>query len=148
MKKRLVITLDTIHFGSCRQTATLNLDGNDEAASFLELLSRSNRAAYEQLKARIKAVCEHDRYENPYTFKHVGDGIFEFKIPGVRLYSFYESLSYSEENTTAMLIIATNGGGKNTKKSQNEDISRAKALRSKYQLRKQQPGVIIKIQHP
>ena len=102
---------------------------------FLEALARGNKQGAEALKNRIQTVAERDRYENEITFRHVGDGVFEFKRNGLRLYAFYDELP----GLQPQLIIATNGGTKNTKKDQEADISRAKIIRIRYHEAKSLP---------
>lgn len=119
---------------------TLELGGRDPAHEFLSALSRSNLSGAESLKNRIEFVAEHDRYENQYTFRSVGNGIYEFKTRGLRLYAFYDDLPGLEPQ----LIIATNGGTKNTRREQNADIARAADIRLRYLEAKS--GVGVKIQ--
>lgn len=75
--------------------------------------------------ATITAV---EEYQNERKFKRVAEGIYEIKVPGTRLYCFKEQL----DGLPAKLIVATNGGGKNTHREQNRDINRAVALRQRY----------------
>ncbi|MFP4358921.1 MAG: hypothetical protein ACLFSZ_10880, partial [Puniceicoccaceae bacterium] len=74
-------------------------------------------------------------YENDQIFNYLGDGIHEFKRPGLRLYAFYDKLG--EEHR---LILCTNGGKKNNKKQQQTDINRAKAIRRDYLAAKSNPN--------
>lgn len=124
----LEITLSTIHVGSARRVVTLGLDGKDLAEEFLIRLAKSDPRGAESIKVRIQTVAEYDRYENNFTFRSVGDGIYEFKRPGLRLYAFYDEIP----SLKPQLIIASNGGGKNTRKEQNTDIAKAKSLRRRY----------------
>lgn len=128
MKRPLEIVLSTIHVGSARRVVTLGMDGKDLAAEFLTRLARSNPRGAESIKARVQNVAEYDRYENEFTFRSVGDGLYEFKRPGLRLYAFYDDLP----GLTPQLIIACHGGSKNTAKEQGSDIARAKGLRDRY----------------
>ena len=75
-----------------------------------------------------------ETYNNDRKFKNVGDGIYEIKVPGIRLYCFKDEI----EGLPAKLILATNGGTKNNKKEQNSDIKRAAGLRSRYLAAKNQ----------
>jgi len=128
VNKELEICLNTIHVGSSRRVVTLGLDGKDAALGFLKALAKSNRSGFEAIRARIRAVAERNRFENDRTFNNLGDGIYEFKGPGLRLYAFYDELP----GLQPQLVIATNGGSKNTKKEQQADIARAKLLRCRY----------------
>lgn len=69
-----------------------------------------------------------ESYQNKQKFKKVGKGIFEIKVPGIRLYCFKDGI----EGLPAKLIIATNGGTKNKKKEQQKDIARAEDIRTRY----------------
>lgn len=127
MKKKLEITLSTIHRGSARTVVTLGLDGKNQAQKFLQNLKNNDPNAYRSLKTRIRTVSEYDRYENEHTFRHIGDGIYEFKRNNpklIRLYAFYDVIGGAGQ-----LILCTNGGDK---RSQQQDINRAKTLREHY----------------
>lgn len=79
------------------------------------------------MATRIAFVSNFPTYEHKENFKHVGDGIYEFKRPGLRLYAFYDEIGDERQ-----LILCTNGGSKNTKKEQQADIARAKSLQQQY----------------
>lgn len=81
-------------------------------------------------------VCRNDR-----KFKRIARGIYEIKVPGVRLYCFTDRLS---DDQPMKLILATNGGGKNTKKEQNGDIKKASQIRERYLALKTQEGVTVR----
>ena len=138
MKLALEIILSTIHLGSARRVVTLGLDGEDLAEEFLTSVAKSNHKGFDAIRSRVKAIAEYEHYENEYTFRHVGDGIYEFKRPGLRLYAFYDELP----GLKPQLIIATNGG---SKKDQQADIARAKARKIAYDRRKASPGVKIRL---
>lgn len=127
MKSSLEIILRTIHLGSARRVVTLDLGTGSPADEFLEKLHRSNREGFDALEARIKGVGNHLRYQNPLTFKSLGQGLFEFKTKksGLRLYAFYDELP----GLQPQLIIATCGGGKG---KQSSDIRKARDLRQRY----------------
>jgi len=137
------ITLTTIHLGTSRRVVTLGLDGKDLSQEFLNNLERSNRPAAESLKNRIKTVSDHEHYHhNTEIFRSVGNGIYEFKPPGLRLYAFYDEV----EGLDPQLIIATNGGTKNNKKEQSSDIARASSLRKRYLAAKKIPTTRFRLQ--
>lgn len=119
----------------------MDLGGKEPAHEFLATISRSNIRGAESLKNRIEFVAEHDRYENQYTFRSVGEGVYEFKAAGLRLYAFYDDLPGLEPQ----LIIATNGGTKNTPKEQRADIAKAAAIRVRYLRTKKVTGVKIQL---
>jgi putative component of toxin-antitoxin plasmid stabilization module len=106
---------------------TLGMDGKDHADRFLTQLRKHDRNQWDFIRKRIRAVANHDRYANELTFKHVGEGVFEFKRPGIRLYAFYDEI-----DEIGHLILCTNGGGKGNRKEQNADIQSAKTIRNAY----------------
>lgn len=125
MKKPVEITLSTLHLGSARRVVMLAINGKDLAEDFLLKLQKDDRNKLNSITTRIKAVANYPRYENKITFRDVGDGIYEFKRPGLRLYAFY-----AEINGQDQLILCTNGGIKN--KDQQKDIRQAKALKNEF----------------
>jgi len=135
------ITFSTIHVGTARRVVTLGLDGKDLADEFLLRLAKSDPRGAESIKIRVQTVAEYDRYENEFTFRNVGDGIYEFKRPGLRLYAFYDDVA----GLKPQLIVACNGGTKNTCKEQNADIAKARRLRSRYLEAKSLPNAKIRL---
>lgn len=136
MKKLLEITLTTVHLGLGKRVVTLGINGKDLAKNFMYQLRKSDRAGAELLFARIKAVAERENYENRETFRSLGSNLFEFKTrSGLRLYAFLDEI----ENLGPQLVIATNGGKKNTAKEQSADIARARSLKERYQFAKSHP---------
>lgn len=142
MKSRLEIILYTIHLGSARRVVTLDFGEGAPADAFLAKLSRSNREGYGALLARIRSISEHAHYQNPLTFKSLGQGLYEFKTrrSGLRLYAFYDELP----GLNPQLIIATCGGGKG---SQSSDIRKARALQQRYLDAKLRPDTHIEIRN-
>jgi len=143
VKKSVEITLSTIHVGSGREVVTLGINGKDSAAKFLDQLRKKDKNAYKTLNTRIHAVAEYGEYENKETFRHVGDGIFEFKRNNpklIRLYAFYDNVE-----GIGQLILCTNGGDKN---QQDQGITKAKAIRKKYLEAKQKPDTTLIHQEP
>ena len=63
----------------------------------------------------------------------MGHGVFEIKVPGIRLYCFKDEIV----GLASKLIIATNGGSKNNKRQQHSDIQRAVQLKERYLAAKQ-----------
>lgn len=122
------VTLNTIHLGLSRRVVTLGLDGKDDALIYLQNLAKSNLSGFESIRSCIRAVSDYERFENDRTFNSLGDGIYEFKRPGLRLYAFY----YNHPDGELQLIIASNGGTKNRKQEQQSDVARAKNLRQKF----------------
>lgn len=82
------------------------------------------------MTARIAFVSNLPTYEHEQNFKHVGDGIYEFKRPGLRLYAFYDQCDEIDKKN--QLILCSNGGSKNTKREQQNDIAHAKAMKQQY----------------
>lgn len=127
MKNPIEITLSAIHIGSGRQVVTLAIDGKSPAAKFLTQLQKKDSNAYKTLKTRIRTVAEYEHYENDESFRHVGDGVYEFKRNKprlLRLYAFYD-----EVDGIGQLILCANGGDKT---SQKQDIIQAKAIQKRY----------------
>jgi len=119
---------------------TLDLGNGSPADEFLENLHRSNREGFDALEARIRAIANHLRYQNPLTFKSLGQGLFEFKTKksGLRLYAFYDEIP----GLQPQLIIVTSGGGKG---KQSSDIRQARDLRQRYLDAKLLPDTRIEI---
>jgi hypothetical protein len=113
---------------------TLGIDGKDTAREFLEKLKKNDKRNWRLLVSRIGNVSNFSTYENDQIFNFVGQGIYEFKRPGLRLYAFYD-----EFGTEHQLILCTNGGTKNTRKEQLRDINRAKSIRAEYLAAKTRP---------
>ena len=129
VKKSLEITLTTIHLGSVKRVVTLGMDGKDLAHDYLLKLGRSNQQGLQSILKRLKAIAEHESFENQITYRHVGEQIFEVKTKsGLRFYTFPDEV----EGLGHQLIIATSGGKKANKKEQNADITKAKAIRKSY----------------
>ncbi|MCB1237948.1 MAG: hypothetical protein KDM91_22975 [Verrucomicrobiae bacterium] len=141
MKNSLEIVLRTIHRGSARRVVTLELDGNAPADDFLTKIKRSNSAGFDSLRARIRAVSDHDRYENKLTFRSLGGGLYEFKTKktGIRLFAFYDEI----EGQEPQLVIVTSGVSKS--KRQDVAIQKARELKTEYLRRKALPETEIKI---
>jgi putative component of toxin-antitoxin plasmid stabilization module len=131
VKQKIDITLKTLHLGECRRVVTLGINGKDEADAFLQKLRKDDSRKWDAINTRISTVSNHPTYSNKITFNPVGDGIFEFKRPGLRLYAFYDEIGEDHQ-----LILCTNGGSKNKKKEQQTDIDRAKSLKAKYEAAK------------
>ncbi len=119
---------------------TLDFGNGSPADEFLGTLHRSNREGFDALEARIRAIANHLRYQNPLTFKSLGQGLFEFKTKksGLRLYAFYDEIP----GLQPQLIIATSGGGKG---KQSSDIRHARDVRQRYLDAKLLPDTRIEI---
>lgn len=141
MKKSVELTLSTIHLGEARRVVTLGINGKDLAAEFLSKLLIDDRNQFDFIRSRIKTIANYPRYENKLTFRSVGEGIHEFKRPGLRLYAFYWDLEGESH-----LIICTNGGIKN--KDQSRDIARAKAIKEAFLDAIEKPDTILNIDFP
>lgn len=122
---------------------TLGINGKDLAEKFLQKLNKNDRRKWDQMTARIAFVSNFPTYENNQNFKSVGNGIYEFKRPGLRLYAFYDKIGDEHQ-----LILCTNGGSKNTKKEQQADIARAKSLRQQYLAAKESPDAHFTLEEP
>jgi hypothetical protein len=136
VKKSLEITLTTVQLGSVKRVVTLGFDGKDLAHEYLLKLGKSNQQGLQSILNRLKAIAEHESFENQITYRHVGEQVFEVKTKcGLRFYTFPDQL----EGIGHQLIIATSGGKKGNKKEQNVDIAKAKELREAYLAAKRQP---------
>ena len=122
------IVLKEVHVGSCRTVVTLQMGAEAAADEFLAALITSNPHAASSLKTSMATITSVDSYHNERKFKRVADGIYEIKVPGIRLYCFKDQV----EGLPAKLIVATNGGTKNKKREQDTDIRRAVRIRERY----------------
>lgn len=95
---------------------------------FLAKLIASNPNAAKSLQTSMATITSTHSYRNQRKFKDLGDGVFEIKVPGIRLYGFQDEIDTLETK----LIIATNGGTKNNKREQNSDINQATQIRARY----------------
>ena len=93
---------------------------DSRVADFLDQLIVSNRNAAKSLQTSMATITSVDSYRNERKFKNVGNGVFEIKVPGIRLYCFKDEI----DGLDSKLIIATNGGTKNNMREQNGDITR------------------------
>ena len=134
------ILLKEIHIGSCHTVVTLQMGNNRGVHDFLNDLISSNPNAARSLQTSMATITAVEKYHNEYKFKRVADGIYEIKIPGIRLYCFKEQL----EGFPAKLILATNGGHKNTNREQNGDIKRASRIREHYLTLKNQDSTTLR----
>ncbi|MEO5714204.1 MAG: hypothetical protein ABIT37_12020 [Luteolibacter sp.] len=106
----------------------------------MELLQH-DRNQFEFVQKRIQTISNYERYENQITFRHVGDGLFEFKRPGIRLYAFYDEIGEQQQ-----LILCTNGGLKG--KAQSRDIRLAHSLKAEYFRAKTLSDTILRLIEP
>ena len=119
------------------------MDGSNPAAKFLTKLQKKDSNAYRSLKTRIRTVAEYEHYENEETSRPLGDGLYEFKRNSpklIRLYAFYDEI-----DGVGQLIICTNGGDK---RSQQQDITKAKAIRKAYLTAKELPNTTLTYEEP
>ncbi|MGB0992220.1 MAG: hypothetical protein ACPG32_07095 [Akkermansiaceae bacterium] len=137
MKKSLEIHLRTIHLGSAKRVVTLGMNNQDLANDYLLKLAKSNPRGFQSILKRLQVVAEHEAMENKRTYRHVGEQVFEVKIPsGLRLYTFPDTL----EGQPQLLVLAVCGGKKGNKKAQDADIAKAKKLRKQYLAAKTSPN--------
>ena len=122
------ITLKELHCGQHHTVVALQLEGDDSLNVFLQKLIASNLKSAKSLQTSMATITSVEIFRNERKFKNVGEGIYEIKVPGTRLYCFKDKI----DGMDAKFIIATNGGGKNNKKEQNSDIKRASQLRSRF----------------
>ncbi len=78
----------------------------------------------------MTAIASEKFFRNTTKFKKVGDDIFEIKTKGgIRLYSFFTEIDGIDK---PQLVLATNGGTKNTAKEQTRDIKEAEKIRERF----------------
>jgi hypothetical protein len=124
----LEIILKEVHVGPCRTVVTLQIGNDRSADDFLYELIASNPNAAKSLQTSMATITSIEEYRNRRKFKRVAEGIYEIKVPGIRLYCFKEQL----EGMPSKLIVATNGGRKNTKREQDSDIKQASVIRERF----------------
>lgn len=95
---------------------TLGLNQKDRANDYLLKLQKDNIEGFRSIFNRLRAVSEHETFENKLTYRHVGDGIF-----------------------------AAIGGKKGNKKEQNADIKKANDLKDQYNIAKEQVTTTLEI---
>ena len=71
MKKQLEIFLNTVHVGSVKRVVTLGMNQQVQAYDYLLKLGKSNTKGFSSILGRLRAIAEHDRFENKQTFRHV-----------------------------------------------------------------------------
>lgn len=124
------ITLKEVHVGACKTVAALSLGKKSVVSNFFHDLKESNPAAFRQIFNALRVISSEDHYRNETKFKRVGNEIYEVRLRnGTRLYTF---LCDNPDLPKPQLIIATNGGKKNTRKEQSGDIHKAEQLREKF----------------
>ena len=134
------IALKEVHRGPCRTVVTLQLEADTQLADFLKFLTASNPNAARSLHTSMATITSVEAFHNERKFKHLGGGVFEIKVPGIRLYCFKDEI----DGLPSKLIIATNGGSKNTKREQNSDIQRATHLKERYLAAKQSEATTLR----
>jgi phage-related protein len=144
VKKQLEIFLNTVHVGSVKRVVTLGMNQQDQAYDYLLKLGKSNAQGLSSILGRLRAIAEHDRFENKQTFRHVGEQVYEVKTSqGLRLYTFLDTLD--DQSQSHKLIIAVCGGKKGNKKEQSADIAKAQQMRRAYLAAKKIKTTLIKI---
>ena len=128
MKKLLEINLKTLHLGRARRTVTLKIGDDDEITEGLDQLRVKKPKDFEKLRTAIRVISECEHYSNGQKFKNLKGGLYEIKISGYRVYAFLDDHPESPQQ----LVICACHGGKANKKSQNADITKARAIRKKY----------------
>ncbi|MCX6877236.1 MAG: type II toxin-antitoxin system RelE/ParE family toxin [Verrucomicrobia bacterium] len=125
MKKGLEITAYEIYRGSARAVVALSLGGSPPALEYLRNLEKSNKKGHDIIHGYFDSLSNEKEIHERATFKCLDRGrrLYEFRPSSLRLYCFLH------EDT---LIFLTNGGTKNNKKEQNQDIQKAKALQDEF----------------
>jgi hypothetical protein len=134
MKKGVEITMEELHIGTCKTVVSMQIGDSTELQEFLDSMIKSNPAAMRSLQSAMATISSEENYVNNRKYNSVSEaGIYEIKTGGIRLYCFQDRLN----DDPPCLIIATNGGNKNTKKEQNRDIKRAAKIQAEYHLAKE-----------
>lgn len=123
------IVLKEIYVGPCGSVVTLRLGDDAPSDKFLADLITSNPRAAKSLQTSMATITAVEAYHNERKFKRVAPGIYEIKVPGIRLYCFRDQIG---DGKPMKLIVATNGGTKNTSKEQDSDIKKASKIREHY----------------
>ena len=110
------------------------IDGKELAAEFLEGLRKSRLKDAKKFQTAFSTICSVKHYSNKEKFRNLGNGIYETKINGLRLYCFKDTTGDFESATGSSnhLILACNGGTKNTPREQQRDIKKAQDLKNQY----------------
>ena len=110
------------------------IDGKELAGEFLENLRKSRRKDAKKFQTAFSTICSVEHYSNKEKFRNIGNGIYETKINGLRLYGFKDTSGDFEtaSGSSNHLILASNGGTKNTAREQQRDIKKAQDLRTQY----------------
>lgn len=110
------------------------IDSKNLATEFLEELLKSRPKDAKKFQTTFHTICAVKHYINSKKFKNLGNGIYETKINGLRLYCFKDTSGDFESATGSSnhLILASNGGTKNTTREQQRDIKKAQDLRTQY----------------
>lgn len=119
------------------------MGGRDHADKFIKDLNKNNQKGLRILKGCIRVVADQETCINESIFKLVGDGVYEFKKSGMRLYAFKDCLEGHEH-----FILCTNGGKKNTPKEQDRDIKKAESIKDRYFEVKSDSSTRFEIQYP
>lgn len=128
------ITLTELHVGACSTVVAIAIDGKELAAEFLDRLRKSRLNDAKKFHTTFSTICSVEHYSNKEKFKNLGDGIYEIKINGLRLYCFKDTSGDFRVVTESSnhLILACNGGTKNTQREQQRDIKKAQDIRTQY----------------
>ena len=132
--------MEELHVGTCKTVVSMKIGENTELQDFLKRMIKSNPKAMTSLQSAMVTICSEENYVNDRKFKSVSEpGIHEIKVPGIRLYCFQSRLADGQPR----LIIATNGGTKNTDREQNRNIKRAAQIKDAFFAAKQADTVIL-----
>jgi len=110
------------------------IDGKELASEFLQGLIKSQRNDAKKFHTTFATICSVENYSNKEKFRTLGNGIYEIKINGKRLYCFKDTSGDFEtaSGSSNHLILASNGGTKNTKREQQRDIKKTQDLKTQY----------------
>jgi len=119
------LSLQLLLEGDRHTICALTKGSRCEAVDFLDACAKSNPAGFAMLFALLERIADYGPPRNPEQFKNVGNGIYEIKAIGARLFCFYDEASHA-------VIILTHGWKKGPPREQNQQIKRALSLKEAY----------------
>jgi len=126
VKKKLEITLKTIHVGTARRVVTLRMGQNDAVNEDLLSFAKADINKFKKLKTAMRVISEHRHYSNDQKFKNLGGGLYEIKIHGYRVYAFLDEHSQSAQQLVVCSLCDIKS------KQQSANITTARSIKENY----------------
>ncbi|MEA2465149.1 MAG: Phage derived protein Gp49-like [Acidobacteriota bacterium] len=95
-----------------------------DGCQITEFVSTLNDRTSNRLFAIIKKTADEGKYEEEEIYRHIGEGIWEFKAQTARIYSFCDG---------ARRIVLSHAGYKPNKNMVKPERDKAKAIRDQYE---------------